>query len=413
MIYSAVMAVDIRDEYIGIALGYHRHVKQSTSSKDSELDIEHNGIATTSINPLPPLPYMSRDPHHPSYSFRYRHKPVTAVEGMALKPPRVERTIEVALELAQLASQRSVKSVLVRWPGDGAALGLDGRIRTDNDEWTKGIEGGLLSGFSDKMNAGYKINFNGTLGYQRGRILYVLDKCCGVVGHNTTVSSTLLVEGSRPFAFWDTLDTQELITLSSRLDPSQQCEVQHSTSRNNERLDKYGNSLTEMDQWGRAPIFGMPPDCTWTQTSPKGISPSMAAKFLSSDGGSQFDHFHDAEAKIDQLKGSFAAMLTLRDFANAHLEGQVALQAWVKLHEDDNTSAASDGTKIHIGYRKLVNPQQKKELKHAQADAAKKLDTAPLFLKQENRGKLATLVQLPRKRRRNNSTEQSTQLKGI
>lgn len=397
------MAVDIRDDYIGIALAYHRNGTQYNRDGEFDINVDTNIIPTTSISPLPPLPYMSTNPHHPSYSFRYRHRPTRPVAGMPSKPPRVERTMEVALQLAQLSSQRSVKSVLVRWPGGGAALGLGGRVQTSNE----GVEGGLLSGL--KMNIGHKVTFHGTLGYQRGKILYVLDKCCGVYGHNASTSSTLLLEGSRPFALWDTSDDQELITLSSRLDPSQQCEVPHSTSKSNERLDKFGNSIAEMDQWGRAPIFGMPPDYTWKhkQTYQEAIQPS------GSFSEPQFDQFHDAEAKMDQLKGSFPAMLTLRDFANTHLEGRVALPAWVKLHEHSTDSEVKPdvdpkATEVHVGYRK-PDWMLEKEATAAKSDVATKSEV-PKYPEHDSKGKLATLVQMPRKRRRNR--EQSTQLGG-
>lgn len=396
-----MMAVDIRDEYIGIALAYHRNGTQSTRDGGSDINVDTNTIPTTSISPLPPLPYMSTDPHHPSYSFRYRHRPVRPVSGMPSKPPRVERTMEVALQLAQLSSQRSVKSILVRWPGGGAALGLGGRVQMSNE----GVEGGLLSGL--RMNIGHKVTFCGTLGYQRGKILYVLDKCCGVYGHNASTSSTLLLEGTRPFALWDTSDDQELITLSSRHDPSQQCEVPHSTSKSSERLDKFGNSIAEMDQWGRAPIFGMPPDYTWKHNQPSHRTIQPTGSFSEP----QFDQFHDAEAKIDQLKGSFPAMLTLRDFAKTHLEGRVALPAWVKLHEHSFDSAVTpDGvvpndTEVRVGYRK-PDWMQKREIAAAESVALTSEVSKPP--KQDSKGKLATLVQMPRKRRRNR--DQSTQL---
>jgi hypothetical protein len=326
--------------------------------------------------------------------------------------------MEVALQLAQLASQRSVKSVLVRWPGGGAALGLGGGIRLDNEDWTKGVEEVLLSEFSDRMNIGHKVTFSGTLGYQRGKILYVLDKCCGVHGHNVSSSSSLLMEGSRPFALWDTSADQELITLSSRLDPTQQCAVPHSTPKTNDRLDKYGNSIAEMDQWGRAPIFGMPPDYTWKNKPVKSTTPIAIETGIS--GISQFDHFHDAEAKINQLKGSFAAMLTLRDFANTHLEGRVVLPSWVKLHEDTSGIAAQEDTatqtdsEVHVGYRRdnATQTKQEKIVNYVKSDSPPKPQASSKPLQQESRGKLATLVQMPRKRRRNLSEQSTQQLNG-
>ena len=397
---SALMAVDIRDEYIGIALGYHRRSRQSTQTREEDFDTDAKTNAITSINPLPPLPYMSRDPHHPSYSFHYRHRPVRPVAGTPSKPHRIERTMEVALQLAQLSTQRSVKSILVRWPGGGAALGLGGDLRIDSEDWANGVDDDLIAGL--RMTLGHKVSFYGTLGYQRGKILYVLDKCCGAFGHNS--SSSLLMEGSRPFALWDTSDDCEWITLSSRLDPSQQCEVPHS-SKTKDRLDKYGNSIAEMDQWGRAPIFGMPPDYR-NHTHSKQAKPTGSSSFSEP----HFDQFHDAETKIDQLKGSFAAMLTLRDFANTHLEGKVALPSWVKLHEESSANVAeSDASlqidsEVHVGYRKEqeVRPSKKSSIK---SDPVPQLSEESASQKKETQSKLATLVQMPRKGRRGRKIE--------
>jgi len=241
------MAIDIKDDCIGVALAYHRQVKQSSKRGNSEWDdCGTTTIATTSINPLPPLPYMSRDPHHPSYAFLRMYRPSKGVDGMYPKPNRLERTLEVAVQLAQLSTQRSVKSVLVRWPGDGAAIGFGGVLRSENIEWIKGVDQELLAEF--RMKSGYKVSLRDTYGYQRGRILHVLDQCCGgVAGHNAS-SHSLLMEGSRLFALWDTPDDQKLVTLPS---PSNQCEVHHSSFKSNDRLDKYGNSIAEIDQWGR------------------------------------------------------------------------------------------------------------------------------------------------------------------
>ena len=72
---SAVMAIDIRDEDIGIAVAYHRqHKSKKEGIKEFDICDTNTTSSTTSITPLPPLPYMSRDPHHPSYSFRHHHR---------------------------------------------------------------------------------------------------------------------------------------------------------------------------------------------------------------------------------------------------------------------------------------------------------------------------------------------------
>ena len=402
------MAVDIKDECIGIALAYHRQVKQRGNEGNSDWDADNGTIATTSINPLPPLPYMSRDSHHPSYSFLRMYRPFKGVDGMYPKPERLERTLEVAVQLAQLSTQRSVKSILVRWPGDGAAIGFGGVLRSENIEWIKGVDHDLLAEF--RMNSGYKVSLRDTYGYQRGRILHVLDQCCGgIAGHNAS-SHSLLMEGSRLFALWDTPDDQKLVTLPSRVDPSHQCEVHHSSFKSNDRLDKYGNSIAEIDQWGRAPIFGMPPVCNQKKIP---IKPSVPIG--SSFSEPQFDQFHDAEAKIDQLKDSFSAMLTLKDFAQTHLEGRVALPSWVKLYDDSITPSVSNTNNVnlksldsenHVDHRKqkeLTNNMHMNEAKPANNPEA----TTNKYPRDESHSKRATLVQMPRIRRRSRS-EQAT-----
>ena len=408
---SAVMAIDIRDEDIGIAVAYHRqHKSKKEGIKEFDICDTNTTSSTTSITPLPPLPYMSRDPHHPSYSFRYHHRPVRPVAGMPAKPPRVERTMEVALQLGQLCSKRGVKSVLVRWPGGGAALGLGGGVRADNDEWTKEVDGDALLGHNRLVMA-YKTKQHcpeGTLGYRRGRILYVLDKCCGGFGHAHT-STPLLMEGSRPFALWDTTEDEDLVKLSSRLDPSHQIEVHHSSNKYTERLDKYGNAISVVDYWGRAPIFGMPPDPSWklkTAKQPSATAQKDSPAVLEQFGG--FDTYHDAEEKIGQLKQSFQAMLVLRDFATTYLNGRVVLPSWVKLHEDIHTEHFSNDegltrhhdSDVHVGYRRPASTSREDVRQHSTSQNERPRLMEKTSMKQEGRGRVATLVQMPRKRRR-------------
>eukprot|EP00804_Cyclotella_cryptica_P030057 CCRYP_016960-RB/>CCRYP_016960-RB protein AED:0.10 eAED:0.10 QI:289/1/1/1/0.5/0.33/3/361/442 len=408
---SAVMAIDIRNDYIGIALAYHRQNRmQPAAHEDMKFDSDDGSTcnSTTSITPLPPLPYMSCAPHHPSYSFRHRHRPVRTVIGMPKKPPRVERTLEVALQLAQLASERGVKSVLVRWPGGGASLGLGGGVREEYGEW-KQVDEDLLLGSHDKMNIGYKMKQQ-SLGYQRGRILYVLDKCCGVLGHNVSTSSSFLMEGSRPFALWDTSENEEVLTLSSRLDSTQQCELHLSTSSNTDRLDRYGNSISAIDQWGRAPIFGMPPEYSLKR---KAVKPSLppALSDLGQSGVSKFDSFHDSEEKINQLKGSFPAMLALREFATTHLNGRVALPSWLKLHEDKTSLpmledvSLTTSSEVSIGYRRAVT-RRSEEDEYAKPDLVNQSKTSNMkkcHVNKESQERLSTLVQMPTKHRRRRS----------
>lgn len=412
------MAIDIRNEDIGIALAYHRHHRiQPAVQENMEFDA-HDGNkdnSTTSITPLPPLPYMSCAPDHRSYSFRHRHRPMRSVSGMPKKLPRVERTLEVASQLAQLACERGVKSVIVRWPGGGASLGLGAGVREEYGHWEKVEENSLLASY-DNINIGYKMKQQ-SLGYQRGRILYVLDKCCGTLSHHPSTFSPFLIEGSRPFALWDTSENEELMTLSSRLDRTPQCEVHLSTPTNIDRLDKYGNSISVVDEWGRAPIFGMP------QQYPlkfKAVKPTLAP--LSSDPGesgvSNFDSFHDSEEKITQLKGSFLAMLALRNFASTHLNGRVALPSWLKLHEDRISLPITEdislrSSEISVGYRRPVTRWSEKGV-CAQPDVVNRSETSTMKkgqINQVDRERLATLVQMPTKLRRRHS-ENSTPRNG-
>ena len=127
MFHSAIMAIDIANHHIGIALAYYRQLKASaqqeldhsteteSTSRENDMNMDsdsNNHVAvTTSITALPPIPYMSSDPYHPSYAFLHHHLP--GVRNL----DRVDRTMEVADQLAQLAIDRKVKGILVRWPG--------------------------------------------------------------------------------------------------------------------------------------------------------------------------------------------------------------------------------------------------------------------------------------------------------
>jgi len=111
------MAIDVTTQHIGIALGYH--LPQSLASNDKQYDNSNTcndefnvrALGSTTITALPPIPYMSDQPYHPSYaSFADKHTTRTQ--------DRDVRTIEVANQLAQLATERKVIGVLVRWPGE-------------------------------------------------------------------------------------------------------------------------------------------------------------------------------------------------------------------------------------------------------------------------------------------------------
>ena len=61
------MAIDITNDHIGIALAYHQ--PQSLSNESKERYNKSNVSIATSITALPPIPYMSNQPYHPSYAF--------------------------------------------------------------------------------------------------------------------------------------------------------------------------------------------------------------------------------------------------------------------------------------------------------------------------------------------------------
>ena len=65
---SAIMAIDITNYRIGIALAYHKQQKAAGREEDAL-------IVTTSITALPPIPYISSKPYHPSYAFLHHHRP--------------------------------------------------------------------------------------------------------------------------------------------------------------------------------------------------------------------------------------------------------------------------------------------------------------------------------------------------
>src|SRR5210317_224937 len=100
------MAIDITNYRIGIALAYHKQQQVA-----GEEDDNNSASITTSITALPPIPYISSEPYHPSYAFLHHHRPENLEMMRSLD--RDERTVEVADQLAQLAIDRKVKGVLV------------------------------------------------------------------------------------------------------------------------------------------------------------------------------------------------------------------------------------------------------------------------------------------------------------
>lgn len=469
---SVVMCLDITNYQIGIALGYHRqHPLQtntdnnaagwkSDESNNSDYDDGDEGTNfTTSITPLPPLPYMSRDPHHPSYAFHQQHRPTRAVAGMPTTPPRVERTMEVATQLAQLAKEKNVKGVLVRWPGGG---GGGGGCGISEEELAREIEEGrlLLPGRTNAMLnvncGGSQLEDEGTMGYRRGRIMYLLEKCCTRHSRRAALPS-LLMEGIRPFALWDTTNTEDLWSLSSKNNVHLQTPM--------ERVDKYGNSLTEMDAWGRAAIFGMPPKDLLSRFQERNDNPqlqhqgkfyySSKHRFTGSEGrenammerkktmtiqshhSQSFDSLHDAETKISQLQGSLPAMHALGEFATVHLGGRIVLPSWAPTRNITMQGARvteNSGTteyelfgdryndddcrkEIPLGYRRSAwsrrvkgnesdtNTTNATETKSLDKTSHSSTDVGDSTSTEENPPRMATLVNIPKKRRRGNRSK--------
>lgn len=352
---SPIMAIDVTNRHIGIALAYHRQQSSSMQSSlsgsiDGDKDAENNNsIIATSITPLPPIPYMSHLPYHPSYAFLHHHFPEDAHTPRCLD--RVERTMEVADQLAQLATNRQVKGILVRWPGELASAVVGGETSTIEPEPTREAEEGQLlfskstSNARDLVGVGLRNVKDGSVGYMRGRILYLLDKCCTTHGHaqSSVHLEPLLMEGSRPFAFFDTsmserdwiTDEQPTNKKSRQRDPKTfKC------------IDKYGNSFTEMDLWGRCPIFGNDPPQPQqgkfyysSMETYSGYKVSCQFKLGSDDGNvsevktsqfrsHNFDGLHGIESMVNQFKGSLSAMHALSDFAKENLHGRIVLPVW-------------------------------------------------------------------------------------
>lgn len=364
MMRSAIMAIDITNYRIGIALAYH---KQQTSAGREEDDT----IVTTSITALPPIPYISSKPYHPSYAFLHHHRPENL--EMIRSLDREERTLEVADQLAQLAIDRKVKGVLVRWPGDLASAVCGGNGNESKvEEVSRQIEDGqlLLPNISstDSNGAGNtNQNSDGSMGYMRGRIIYMLDKCCSSYGHAKTnntssVEEPLITEGSRPFCLWDTsLSEQNWISYDEQENSRSNKQYVHHP-RILQRQDKYGNSLTEMDDFGRAAVFGnQPPDpqrgkhhysskqlysgyrvSTLFGANIDGKGSSMSDP-LHNDS---FDRLDDNNSRMKIFQGSLSAMHALYDFTTENLPGQVILPTWASSSSMSRKAKSGQGRQL-------------------------------------------------------------------
>ena len=416
------MAIDITNNCIGIALAYHRQhdiPNREVSSQqiaESENNTDDN-ISTTSIVALPQIPYLSSDPYHPSYAFLHHHRQESLNNVRDLD--RVERTLEIADQLAQLAIDRQVRGILVRWPGDLASTVSGGE--KENEETSQVEEGDLLLPNIQEINiaSNTKKLADGSMGYMRGRILYVLDKCCTSHGHVKTNNALepLLVEGNRPFALWDT-------SISEQTWISYEQENKHSKSKNAQpripkRQDKYGNSLTGMDLFGRAAIFGnQPPDpqqgkhrfSSKQQYSGYRVSTqfgSIAKNEMTKSKQSlneNFDSF-DIESRMNQFQGSLSAMHSLYDFVTEHLQSKVILPTWASTSSSSVSSGRAKSQVLNEGLfaeknnNTTIASQSKEESRKTEAALDRKTANSQTKANKQTNG-LASLVQMPKRKGR-------------
>jgi hypothetical protein len=417
------MAIDITNQHIGIALAYHRqkstppssstyqssgsHASESSSVDNTENDTDKNYAAiATSITPLPPIPYMSDHPYHPSHAFLHHHQPETADMPRCLD--RLERTIEVADQLAQLAINRQVKGIVVRWPGELASA-VGGSDDLASAESTRGAEeeGNLVfsttTAKNNRRSIGVKNMNDGSNGYMRGRILYLLDKCCTRHGHaHTSIHmEPLLVEGSRPFTLFDTSVSERdwIVCEQPTYSHSRQKDTIMIKSR-----DKYGNSITGMDLWGRSPIFGnQPPQPQQGKFYYSSMETTNSAYMVSSrfelgiecgnDGSelkqsqhcnSNFDGLREnTVSRVQQFRGSLSAMHTLCDFAKEHLKGRIVLPVWASTSYSTSSNTRSEA------------PQNDSSLMHGSESKADRSKMQVPQLQCNHSEGAATLAHLP------------------
>ena len=403
---SAILAIDVTNQQIGLALAYYRQQALDHEETNSDLgDNNDSATATTLITPLPPIPYMSNKPYHPSYAFL--HRPNLKDQGTK-SLQRKERTLEIAYQLAQLAKQREVNGILIRWPGDLGGFVCSSTASPEEVFKNREEDQMLLSletdGTIDSINnrqadTVQKHAADGSMGYLRGRILYVLDCCCDSNGHNESKVSPepLLMEGLRPFALWDTSDSEHEWVLNQK---------HQATPSTANRVDKYGNSFTETDSWGRSAIYGnRPPKPTQGQfrysskqlhygyrvSSEFGSSSSSAVETPSrSPLQDNFDSFQDNESYLKQFEGSLAAIHALYEFAGTHLNGRITLPSWVSEKEID-----------HHGHSRLTNNavNSVRDTGHTEST---KTDSST-----SRKGTLVTLAKMPVRRRRRGADRRS------
>lgn len=421
-IHSALLCIDVTNQQIGLSLAYYR--QQVPAPDETNSNAENNNSeggsnsATTLITPLPPIPYMSNKPYHPSYAFL--HRPEDKQQATT-SLRRKERTLEIANQLAHLAKQREINGILIRWPGDLG--GFVCNSTTTKEEVSKNREEDQLllslenssstnSTQSDRVHE----HGDGSMGYLRGRILFVLDSCCNSHGHNETkvCSEPLLKEGVRPFALWDTSNSEQEWVLGQQRD---------SATSSTKRVDKYGNSFTETDSWGRSAIFGnRPPKPTQGQFrySSKQLHYGyrVSCEFGSSNADStqvsraphrdNFDSFQDSESYLKQFEGSLAAMHALYEFAGMHLNGRITLPSWVstspesKSQNQQPTTMAEDDSSSGDGYRRSTKTAGSSNNNSKQAGVSK-IDSS----KPPRTRPLVALAKMPVRRRRREADRRS------
>jgi len=409
-------------------LAYYRQQAPAHETNSHADDAENNNnsdvnsnSATTLLTPLPPIPYMSNKPYHPSYAFLHRPEFKTTTNSLRRK----ERTLEIANQLAQLAKQREVNGILIRWPGDlggfvcGSTSKGEVNKNREEDQLLLSLEDGGESMNTALADTAHK-HGDGSMGYLRGRILYVLDSCCSSHGHNETrvSSEPLLMEGVRPFALWDTSNSEQNWVLNQ----------QHKSTTYVNRVDKYGNSFTEMDSFGRSAIFGnRPPKPTQGQfrysskqlhygyrvSSEFGSSISASENPSRSPHRDNFDIFQDSESYLKQFEGSLAAMHALYEFVGVHLKGKITLPSWVSVSPETNNPdkqplpmggnemLSDDPSTIHYGYRRSPNTAGN-STNNSEHAAMSKTDSSA-----QKRAPLVALAKMPVIRRRRGADRRS------
>ena len=408
---GAIMCIDISNHQIGLACAYRRKQDPATRLQPDE-DRMFPASSATTITPLPPLPYISQEAYHPSYAFLHHNRYdwpsgshtnslltrhfSPGQKGRSLD--RVDRSFEIADQLAQIACKRGVHGVLVRWPGDLASTifphnSIVEQVPLDDiteDHLTMSLEERLLRG-SGTPTQRPKMS-DGCQGYLRGRILYLLDKCCTSHGHNKNKISyePLLVEGDRPFALLDTSIAEQNFTIYHQ----QSKYSKPQAPRLPKVQDTYGNSFMEADHFGRVPIFGnQPPPPKQGKhyySSRERYYGYRVSTHFGTDGDSSptavgIDRRPNNEPIVAIMEGSLAAMHTLYEFADKYLDGVINLPRWATAAPRQAGRVESNRYGSQAGQELNDSSPERKPPNAAAANTNK----AP-----------STLIQMPKKRTR-------------